>query len=301
MDPLVILFGFGVGVLVGITGMGGGALMTPILILVFGSPPTTAIGTDLAYGAVTKTLGGWRHLRQGNVDLRLSSWMALGSVPSAIAGVIVLERLKHSLGASFDDTVLIAVAGALALTGVAVLAKVLLFPGSLAQEREEVDLRRGDKIGAVVLGVFVGFVLGVTSAGSGSLIAVGLIMFFRMVPRRVVGTDVFHAAILLWAAAIAHVVAGNVDFGLAGTILIGSLPGVWLGSHVMMRVPATALRAALALVLLASSLALAAKAGAAISAEVIVGAPLALGVVLWAGERQRRRRAAPASGGLALD
>src|SRR3954454_5600489 len=96
--------------------MGGGALMTPILILIFGFQPTTAIGTDLAYGAVTRTLGAWRMLRQGTVNVALSMWMAIGSVPAAVAGVIVLERLKSSLSDSFDDTVMIAVAGALALT-----------------------------------------------------------------------------------------------------------------------------------------------------------------------------------------
>ena len=98
-------------------------------------------------------------------------------------------------------------------------------------------MERGNKIRAVILGLFVGFVLGVTSAGSGALIAVGLILLFRLVPTRVVGTDVFHAAILLWAAALAHIVAGNVDFALAGNILVGSIPGVWVGSHLSVRLP----------------------------------------------------------------
>ena len=287
MDPLIICFGLGVGILVGITGMGGGALMTPILILIFGFQPTTAIGTDLAYGAVTRTLGAWRMLRQGTVNLSLSMWMAVGSVPAAVAGVVVLERLKAALGSSFDDTVLVAVAVALALTGAAMLVKFLLFPGSLEREREDLRLDTRHKIGAVVLGVLVGFVLGVTSAGSGSLIAVGLIMAFRMVPRKVVGTDMFHAALLLWAASIAHLFAGNIDFALAGTILIGSLPGVWIGSELMPRVPVTGLRAALALVLFASALALLAKAGAPLPPAVILGAPVALGLLLFVQDRMR--------------
>jgi uncharacterized membrane protein YfcA len=287
VDPLIICFGLGVGILVGITGMGGGALMTPILILIFGFQPTTAIGTDLAYGAVTRTLGAWRMLRQGTVNLSLSMWMAVGSVPAAVAGVVVLERLKAALGSSFDDTVLVAVAVALALTGAAMLVKFLLFPGSLEREREDLRLDTRHKIGAVVLGVLVGFVLGVTSAGSGSLIAVGLIMAFRMVPRKVVGTDMFHAALLLWAASIAHLFAGNIDFALAGTILIGSLPGVWIGSELMPRVPVTGLRAALALVLFASALALLAKAGAPLPPAVILGAPVALGLLLFVQDRMR--------------
>src|ERR687886_2981913 len=107
MDPLIVLFGFGVGVLVGLTGMGGGSLMTPLLIVVFGINPVTAVGTDLAYGAVTKTVGAWNHFRKGSVDLTLSSWMAVGSVPAAVGGVYVLELLKRELGDDFDDRLIL--------------------------------------------------------------------------------------------------------------------------------------------------------------------------------------------------
>src|SRR3954453_10659347 len=283
--------------LVGITGMGGGALMTPILILIFSFQPTTAIGTDLAYGAVTRTLGAWRMLRQGTVNVSLSMWMAVGSVPAAVTGVFVLERLKTSLGNSFDDTVMIAVAAALALTAAAMLIKFLVFPGSLEREREDFALDTRHKVGAVVLGVLVGFVLGVTSAGSGSLIAVGLIMCFRMAPRKVVGTDMFHASVLLWAASIAHLVAGNIDFALAGTILLGSLPGVWIGAEIMPRVPVSALRASLALVLLASALGLISKAGADFSPAVILGVPIAMGAAIWGLERVRAARGRAQAGG----
>jgi uncharacterized protein len=275
MDPLIIVFGFGVGVLVGATGIGGGSLMTPILILVFGFKPTTAIGTDLAYGAVTKTVGGWRHWKQRTVDFGLSTWMAFGSVPAAVGGVYVLHLLEDALGSGFDDAILIAVAGALLLTGIVILARLLLPSGEL-NERHSSPLDRRHKIAAVALGASVGFVLGITSAGSGSLIAVGLIMLFRLTPRRVVGTDVFHAAILLWAAALAHVVAGNVDFALAGTILLGSIPGVWVGSGLTMRLPVGVMRATLAIVLLAAGLALLQKANVGIASEVIIGVPLVI-------------------------
>ena len=130
MDPLIILFGFGVGVLVGTTGIGGGSLMTPILILIFGFKPTTAIGTDLAYGAVTKTVGGYRHWKQRTVDFGLSTWMAFGSVPAAIGGVAVLKVLEDHFGKdNFDNTLLIAVAAALLLTGIVILARLLLPTG----------------------------------------------------------------------------------------------------------------------------------------------------------------------------
>jgi uncharacterized membrane protein YfcA len=276
MDPLIVLFGFGVGILVGLTGVGGGSLMTPVLILVFGFKPVTAVGTDIAYGAITKTLGGWRHFRQHTVNQSLSTWMAFGSVPAAIAGVYGLHALEKSTGKSFDNTVLTIVAAALMFTGVMVLARALFLPKLVAREREVLVLERRHKISAVVLGVCVGFVLGVTSAGSGSLIAVGLIMLFRLAPRQVVGTDVFHAAILLWAAAIAHVVAGNVDYGLAGTILIGSLPGVWIGSQWSIRTPVMTLRTALGVIMIGASLGLLSKAGAEIPTVVLGGIPLLL-------------------------
>jgi uncharacterized membrane protein YfcA len=290
---VIIVFGFTVGVLVGLTGMGGGALMTPILIVVFGFKPTTAIGTDLAYGAVTKTVGGWRHFRQGKVNQSLSTWMALGSVPSAIFGVYALHALEKASGQSFDKTVLTCVAAALLFTGAAVLTRALFLPKQIEREREDFVMETRHKVSAVVLGVFVGFVLGVTSAGSGSLIAVGLILLFRLAPRQVVATDVFHAAILLWAAATAHIVAGNVNFALAGTILIGSVPGVWVGSHWSISTPVSALRTALGVILIGSGLGLLAKAGLDIPTPVLAGVPLALIAGLGIHTLVRRTRALP--------
>jgi uncharacterized membrane protein YfcA len=258
------------------TGIGGGSLMTPMLILVFGVTPVTAIGTDLAYAAVTKTVGGYKHLRQKTVDMKLSSWMAIGSVPAAIGGVYVLTLLEDWLGHDFEDTVIALLAGALLLTGTATLIRAFL-KSMHARERDTIEMERRHKIAAVLLGLCVGFVLGVTSAGSGALIAVGLILLFRLSPQRVVGTDVFHAAILLWAAGLAHVTAGNVDFGLVGTILLGSIPGVWLGSHWSVRVDPAVLRTTLAVVLLGAGLALLIKAG--LDIPIIVLAPFPLGVI----------------------
>src|SRR3954469_4961486 len=289
MDPLIVLFGFGVGILVGLTGVGGGSLMTPVLILVFGFKPVTAVGTDIAYGAITKTVGGWRHFRQHTVNQSLSTWMAFGSVPAAVAGVYGLHALEKATGSSFDNTVLTVVPCALMFTGATVLARALFLHKLVEREREELVLERRHKIAAMVLGVCVGFVLGVTSAGSGSLIAVGLIMLFRLAPRQVVGTDVFHAAILLWAAAIAHVIAGNVDWGLAGTILLGSIPGVWVGSGLAVRLPVGVMRATLACVLLAAGLALLSKADGGIPPAIIIGAPIAIGLLV-AGIRWLRSR-----------
>ncbi len=287
---LLILFGFGVGVLVGTTGMGGGSLMTPLLILVFSIKPVIAIGTDLAYAAVTKTVGGWRHFRQGTVDLGISMWLGVGSIPAAIAGVWVLDIIERRTGASFDSVVLGMVAGALLITGVAVLWRALFSTAAHGRERATIDLQARHKVAAVGVGLAVGFVLGVTSAGSGALIAIALIMLFRLTPHRVVGTDVFHAAVLLWAASAAHFVSGNIDFALAGSILIGSIPGVWVGAHVAVRMPERGLRPALGIVLLASGLGLVTKAGVSIPAYVLVGFPVVLAI--WAWRLDRRRVAA---------
>jgi hypothetical protein len=292
MDPLIIVFGFGVGILVGLTGMGGGSLMTPILIIVFGYNPVTAVGTDLAYGAITKTVGGWRHFRRRNVFLPLAVWMGVGSVPAAIGGVYVLHVLEDKYGKSFDNAMLVAVASAVMLTGVVVLARALFMRRLLEQERDSFVMTRRDKVSAALLGLFVGFVLGVTSAGSGTLIAVGMILVFRLTPQRVVGTDVIHAAVLLWAASIAHVIAGNVDYGLMGTILIGSLPGVWIGSHLAFRVNTSTLRLGLAIVMIGSGLGLLSKAGAGIPGYVLAAVPAVL-VLLVAGQllSERAKRA----------
>lgn len=286
MDPAVAAFGLGVGLLVGMTGIGGGSLMTPLLILVFGIKPVTAVGTDLAYGAVTKTVGGIKHLRQRTVDMPLSLWMGAGSVPAAIGGVYVLEAIQRAHGQAFDDVLITALAVTLLFCGIMTLARALFLKRIHGRERDSVQMGRSEKARAVFLGVVVGFVLGVTSAGSGALIAVGLIMLFRLVPQRVVGTDVFHAAILLWAAALAHIVAGNVDFALAGNILVGSVPGVWVGSHLSVRIPVATLRTILAVVLIGSGLGLLAKAGVGVPAAVLGAFPVAVALMVVAVARR---------------
>ena len=301
MDPAIAAFGLGVGLLVGMTGIGGGSLMTPLLILVFGVKPITAVGTDLAYGAVTKTVGGWRHWRQKTVDFSLSTWMAIGSVPSAIGGVYALEALERAHGDEFDELLILLLAITLLFCGVMTLARALFLKRMHDKERDSVEMTRGNKVRAVVLGVIVGFVLGVTSAGSGALIAVGLILLFQLVPQRVVGTDVFHAAILLWAAAIAHVASGNVDFGLAANILVGSVPGVWIGSNLSVKVPVATLRTILAIVLLGSGLGLLAKAGVGVPGAVLGAFPvlvaIVIGVVTLRDRRDDARTAAPGAEG----
>lgn len=293
IDPAIIVFGFGIGVLVGMTGMGGASLMTPLLILIFGINPVTAIGTDIFYAAVTKTVGGWKHLKLGTVHRGIVFWMAIGSVPSAIAGVWVIELLQQRYGDDLDAVVLGMLGGALLVVGIATLLRSLFLAGVI-QERSAMHLYRRHIIAAVATGVITGFVIGMTSAGSGTLIAIALIAVFRLTPQRVVGTDVFHAAILLWAAGMAHWLGGNIDFLLAGLILVGSIPGVIIGTNLSVRAPQKFLRYALAVVLIASGAMLVAKEG---SASVVVPAIAVASVmvgVLFAGQAisQGRARAA---------
>src|SRR6476659_10658187 len=245
MDPAIVIFGFGIGALVGMTGMGGGTRMTPMLILVFGVKPVTAIGTDIFYAAVTKTVGAWRHLRMGTVNMGLALWMAAGSVPASIAGVWAISILQDRVGeARLDELVSALLGGTLLMVGIITLARALIL-SKLVEERDDFEIKRRHKIAAVTIGATTGFVIGITSAGSGTVIAILLITVFRLSPRRVVGTDIFHAAILLWAAGIAHIIGGNVDFGLAGNILVGSVPGVVIGSALSSRAPTGFIRTAL--------------------------------------------------------
>jgi uncharacterized protein len=259
MDPAIVFFGFGVGFLVGLTGMGGGSLMTPLLILLFGIKPVTAIGTDIFYAAVTKTAGGWRHLKLKTVNLPLTWWLAVGSVPSAIAGVWALDQLKQELGDDLDETVFAILASCLLVVGAITLLRSLFLANKIA-EREDFEVHTRHKVAAVAIGATTGFVIGLSSAGSGTVIALMLIAVYRLTPQRVVGTDVFHAAILLWAAGIAHIIGGNVDFALAGNILVGSVPGVILGSNMSVKWPQGILRTALGVVLIAAGVALLSKA-----------------------------------------
>jgi uncharacterized membrane protein YfcA len=289
MDPMVIAFGLGVGVLIGLTGIGGGSLMTPLLVLFAGISPVVAIGTDLAYGAVTKTLGGWRHWRKGTVDLGVSKWLAVGSVPGALVGVWLLDVLHTAYGKSFEPALLGAVAVALLVVALTILGRALFMPTLVAREVEAIEQTRRTRLTAVCIGAVLGVILGVTSVGSGALIGLALILVFKLTPHRVVGTDVFHAAILLWAAGLAHVVSGNVDFALMGTILVGSLPGVLIGTQLVTHVPGAVLRPVLGCVLLGSALGVLSKAGVDVPPAALVGVPVAVGIVAWFIQRARPR------------
>jgi uncharacterized membrane protein YfcA len=294
MDPAIVLFGLGIGVLVGMTGMGGGSLMTPLLILIFGIQPTTAIGTDIFYSAVTKTVGGWRHFRMKTVNLELVKWLAIGSVPSAVIGVAIVSVLADHIGEDRLDALVYAVlGGTLLMVGIITLARALILR-SLIDERDRFKVERRHKVAAIVIGATTGFVIGVTSAGSGTVIAILLIAVYRLAPKRVVGTDVFHAAILLWAAGIAHWVGGNVDLVLAANILLGSVPGVVIGAALSEKAPQGFIRTALGVVLIGSGIVTIQKGDPNVWPIAAAVAALGLGAVLyaphWLNKRRERQR-----------
>lgn len=294
MDPAIVLFGLGIGVLVGMTGMGGGSLMTPLLILIFGINPTTAIGTDIFYAAVTKTVGGWRHFKMKTVNMELVKWLALGSVPAAVAGVALVSILADHIGEDRLDSLVYAVlGGTLLMVGIITLARALILR-ELIDERDRFEVERRHKVAAIVIGATTGFVIGITSAGSGTVIAILLIAVYRLAPKKVVGTDVFHAAILLWAAGIAHWVGGNVDFVLAGEILLGSVPGVIIGAALSDKAPQGFIRTALGVVLVGSGVVTIQKGDPTVWPIAAGVAGIGLGLILyaphWLNQRRERQR-----------
>jgi uncharacterized protein len=290
MDPAIIVFGLGIGVLVGMTGMGGGSLMTPLLILIFGIQPTTAIGTDIFYSAVTKTVGGWRHFRMKTVNMELVKWLAFGSVPAAVLGVAFVSLLQDQIGEDRLDSLVYAVlGGTLLMVGIITLTRALILR-NLVEERDRFEVERRHKVAAVLIGATTGFVIGITSAGSGTVIAILLIAVYRLAPKKVVGTDVFHAAILLWAAGIAHWIGGNVDFTLAANILIGSIPGVVIGAALSDRAPQGFIRTALGLVLVGSGLVTIQKGDPNVWPIAAAVAAVGLGSILAAPRWLHRRR-----------
>ena len=241
------------------TGMGGGSLMTPVLVLVFDFNVVLAVGTDILHGAIFKTIGAWRHRVLGHVHARLTFWFALGSVPASLAGVYVIELLKDRLGEDVNDV-------ASQILGVAlVFGAVGLFVRTFVHKRAVSDrpylLTNRDRLLAVVIGLVGGFILGLTSVGSGTFFGLMLLVLFPLTAAKIVGTDLFHAAVLLWAAGLAHLSADNVDLAATGWLAVGSIPGILIGSQFTVRLPERTIRIALATVLLLAGLRLAFPTG----------------------------------------
>src|SRR5439155_2317823 len=243
----LVLAGLFVGTLVGMTGMGGGSLMTPILIILLGFNPTVAIGTDIAHGAIFKTFGAVRHRRLGNVQARLSGWMFLGSAPASILGVMLATWLNHRYGSSIKSVSSQVLGGALIFGCLGLAAKTVLKHKDIGNRRFTMSKR--DKIAAVLIGIVGRFVVGLTSVGTGVFFGLTLLFLFPLRAHKIVGTDIFHAAALLYVAGFGHFIAGNVDVSAVGWLLIGSIPGILIGSQLTLAIPDRLLRGTLSAVL----------------------------------------------------
>lgn len=254
MDPQVWVAGLAVGLLVGMTGMGGGSLMTPILIFVFGVRPIIAVGTDLAATAITKIFGGWQHYRQGTVHLPIVKYLVIGSVPGALVGVGLLALLERVYHDSVDGFVTTALGVALVLMAAMMIGRTFLLKRSTRETLSEFAVGPRAKRALPIVGFLVGIAVGITSVGSGAIIIVVLSFVFAMPSAKIVGTDVFHASLIVSTAALAHLTVGYIDTTLLANLLVGSIPGVYIGSRLAAKVPEKALRGTLAVVLLASGL-----------------------------------------------
>ena len=247
------LTGLLIGTLVGLTGMGGGALLTPILVIVFGFKPTYAVGTDILHGAVFKTFGAVRHRRLGNVHAHLTLWMFAGSGPLSLLGVAVASWLERSYGDGVQSAEGYAIGAALVLGAAGLVAKTFIKRGMQPSEAGFV-LQRKDKIRAVIIGAVFGFIVGLTSVGSGTFFGLVMVMVYPLTIARIVGTDIFHAAALLWVAGLGHLLQGNVDLHAMGWLLLGSIPGIWISSRFTLQIPQDALRLGLSGVLALSGI-----------------------------------------------
>jgi len=280
-----VIAGLAVGVLVGMTGMGGGSLMTPMLILIFGFDPKTAVGTGIVHGAIFKSFGAVRHSQLGNVDTRLALWMLAGSGPASLVGVQLASSFSDSAASAMTKIV----GASLILGGIGFLAKTFV---RRAPVEGEFRITLRVKVLAILIGATFGFIVGLTSVGSGTFFGLALLLLFPLTATRVVGTDLLHAALLLWIAGAGYMLHGNVDFHAISYLLIGSIPGVLIGSNLSIRVPEHALRIGFAFVLILSGLKLVSFPYATTIIEVGVAAG-AIVLLVWLGfglTRYRRRR-----------
>jgi uncharacterized membrane protein YfcA len=292
MDPswwAVAIAGLFVGFVVGMTGMGGGALMTPMMILLFGIQPLAAVSSDLVASMVMKPVGGAVHLRRGTVNRGLVKWLVIGSVPSAFAGVLVLRWIGN--GEQTQSVVKTSLGVALLFAAGSMVAKALLdlrksqrlrllaAAGEVVETRvETVEVR---PLPTLFVGVLGGLVVGMTSVGSGSLMIVALLLLYPSIRAgQLVGTDLVQAVPLVASASLGHLLFGDFQLDLTASLLIGALPGVWLGAHVSSRAPGGIIRRALVVVLLASGLKLLDASNTTL--VVVLLSVAVVGPILWA-------------------
>ena len=278
----IVIAGLIVGFLVGMTGAGGGALMTPILILLFGVAPSSAVSSDIVASAIMKPFGGAIHFRRGTVHMGLVGWLSVGSMPAAFAGVFI----DHALGSgqAMQQNIEYAMGAAVILAAAALIIKMLLDSGGWQKSPEGADSRPDivvKRVATVAIGAFGGLLVGITSVGAGSLMIVLLMFAYpQLSMRRLVGTDIVQSMPLVGAAALGHALFGGLEFGLTASITVGSIPGVILGSWLSSRASNFMLRPVIAFVLTASALKLLGVAPTPLA--VTMGIVALAGLPLWA-------------------
>jgi uncharacterized membrane protein YfcA len=289
MDLTLALAGLGVGIVVGLTGMGGGALMTPILVLFFGIPPIADVSSDLAASAVMKPFGGWVHARRGTVNWRMVGWLCLGSVPSAFLGVLLLRLIGDD--ATMQRTIKVALGAALLLAAGGLVVKA--WAGRRRPSGGPAATVTVRPVPTLLLGAAGGLIVGLTSVGSGSLIIVILLaMYPKLRANDLVGTDLVQAIPLVMAAALGHALFGDLKLDIAGAVLVGSIPGVLIGARISSRAPVGLVRTALVVVLLASALKL--LNVSTVLVGVITGIAIVVAVVVTLAGRRRTAPDSPA-------
>jgi uncharacterized membrane protein YfcA len=244
MDWLYTLSGFVVGAIVGLTGVGGGSLMTPLLVLLFGVHPATAVGTDLLYAALTKSGGSVVHGRKGHIDWKIVGLLASGSVPATALTIAVLSQLPRQ-SAEAVHVISISLGVALLLTACAIIFRKHILGYALAHDQS--FIHRHLTPVTIAVGAILGVLVSISSVGAGALGVAALFFLYPHLPAvRIVGTDIAHAVPLTLVAGVGHWFLGNVDWSLLGALLLGSLPGIWVGSHISAKVPDRILRPILA-------------------------------------------------------
>lgn len=287
LDLAIALAGLIVGIVVGLTGMGGGALMTPILVIGFGIEPLAAVSSDLVAAVVMKPIGGGIHFRRGTVHTGLVRWLALGSVPGALIGSYWISHLSGDVG----DTIRIALGVALLVAAGAMVVRGYLSSHRAAGVSGDAALRVPVKrVATLMVGLVGGVVVGMTSVGAGSLMIVALMLLYpTLSSKELVGTDLVQAVPLVLAAALGHLVWGQFELGLTGSLLVGSVPGVIIGAHISSKAPDAIIRPVLVLVLALSALKLLDAPNAALGAVLI--AALVAGAATWFVTWRRARSA----------
>jgi uncharacterized membrane protein YfcA len=285
IDIGIALAGLLVGIVVGLTGMGGGALMTPVLVIGFGIEPLAAVSSDLVAAVVMKPIGGGIHFRRGTVHTGLVKWLALGSVPGALFGSYVVSHLGGDVGNTIKTVlgiVLLIAAGAMVVRGYLSRRRG---PGVEGEAALRVPVRRA---ATLTIGLLGGTIVGMTSVGSGSLMIVALMLLYpTLSSKELVGTDLVQAVPLVLAAAIGHLIWGEFEFGLTSSLLIGAVPGVIIGAHVSSRAPDAIIRPILVLVLALSALKLLDVPNEVLGG-ILVGAIVAA-LTTWFVKRRRAR------------